>query len=180
MELQRAIEERRSIRAYNASKKVTEEEIRVLIAAAGQAQSWKNSQTGRYTVVLSEEKKAQVREKCLPAFNAKITEGEAKQNVNTYVKDSSGYDTGNGSPSNEIGNGWGMYDLGMQNQNLLLKAKEMGMDTLVMGIRDAAALREVLGIDESQEIGAVIALGYAAEGPRPKSRKSVDEIARFL
>ncbi|MCD7735736.1 MAG: nitroreductase family protein [Lachnospiraceae bacterium] len=180
MELQTAIENRRSIRCYDASKKVTEEELRTLIAAALQAPSWKNSQTGRYSVVYSEEKKAQVLEKCLPPFNAKNAAGAAALIVTSYVKNWSGYDRENGTPANEVGNGWGMYDLGLQNENLLLKAKEMGMDTLVMGIRDAAALRELLDIDETQEIASVIALGYAAQEPRPRVRKTVDEIARFF
>ncbi len=100
--------------------------------------------------------------------------------VTSYVKDCSGFDTENKSPANEIGNGWGMYDLGLQCENLLLKAKEMGLDTLVMGIRDAKSLRELLDIDERQEIGPVIALGYAADGPRPKERKPADEIVRFF
>ncbi|MCC8137590.1 MAG: nitroreductase family protein [Clostridiales bacterium] len=179
MELQSAIEERRSIRSYDTSKKVTEEELRVLIEAAQQAPSWKNSQTGRYAIVYTEEMKEQVLDKCLPPFNAKNAAGAAALIVTSYVKNYSGFDKENGTAANEIGNGWGMYDLGLQNQILLLKAKEMGMDTLVMGIRDAAALRELLKIDESQEIAAVIALGYADGEPRPKVRKTVDEIVKF-
>lgn len=34
------------------------------------------------------------------------------------------------------------------------------MDTLIMGIRDADALREILGIDGDQEVVSVIAVGY--------------------
>ena len=51
----------------------------------------------------------------------------------------------------------GRYDLGMHNQNLLLKAKDLGLDTLVMGIRDAGKLRELLSIGEDQDVAAVIA-----------------------
>ncbi len=180
MELQRALESRRSIRGYDASRKVTEEELMVLIEAAQQAPSWKNTQTGRYDVVCSEEKKAEVLQNCLPPFNAKNAEGAAALIVTSFVKDCSGFDQEGGTPSNEIGNGWGMYDLGLQNENLLLKAKEMGMDTLVMGIRDASALRKLLLIDDKQEIGPVIALGYAAQGPRPKERRPAAEIVRFF
>ncbi|MCD7744602.1 MAG: nitroreductase family protein [Lachnospiraceae bacterium] len=179
MELQTAIESRRSIRSYDETKKVTKEELCVLIEAAQQAPSWKNTQTGRYAVVYSEEMKKQVLDKCLPPFNAKNAAGAAALLVTSYVKNCSGFDKENGVPSNELGNCWGMYDLGLQNENLLLTAKELGLDTLVMGIRDAAALRELLSIDESQEIAAVIALGYAAGEPRPKVRKPLEEIATF-
>ena len=45
MEFQKLIEARRSIRSYDDTKKVTEEQIRQLVEAAIQAPSWKNSQT---------------------------------------------------------------------------------------------------------------------------------------
>lgn len=95
-----------------------------------------------------------------------------------FVKNRSGYEN-DGTPSNELGNGWGCYDLGMHNQNLLLKAKDLGLDTLVMGIRDAGKLRELLSIGEDQDVAAVIALGYGAADPQMPKRCTVREIARF-
>ena len=53
MEFQKVIESRRSIRKYDAEKKVSEEQIREMIQAAIYAPSWKNSQTARYYCVLS-------------------------------------------------------------------------------------------------------------------------------
>ena len=79
--------------------------------------------------------------------------------VTTFVKDRSGFEK-NGQPSNELGNGWGCYDLGLQNMNLLLKAEELGLSTLVMGIRDAEAIRRLLGIDGAETIVSVISVGY--------------------
>lgn len=54
MEFSQLIEERRSIRHYDESKKVTKEQIEEMVQAAIQAPSWKNSQTARYYAVLSE------------------------------------------------------------------------------------------------------------------------------
>ena len=42
MELQTAFETRRSIRHYDAEKKVTKEQVETLIKAASLAPSWKN------------------------------------------------------------------------------------------------------------------------------------------
>ena len=50
MEFQKVIESRRSIRKYDAEKKVSEEQIREMIQAAIYAPSWKNSQT--YTTAI--------------------------------------------------------------------------------------------------------------------------------
>ena len=40
----------------------------------------------------------------------------------------------------------GCYDLGLQNENLILKAKELGYGTLIMGLRAGDKLREILSI----------------------------------
>ena len=82
---------------------------------------------------------------------------------------------------NEAGDGWGYYDLGLQNENLLLKAAELGLDTLVMGIRDGEALRELLNIPDSENVVSVIAVGYRGQEPpeRPK-RKELDAVAKFI
>ncbi len=179
MELQEAIDGRRSIRRYDGEKKVSKEDLETLIVAAQQAPSWKNTQTGRYCVVCSDEMKKKVMD-CLPSYNAKNAEGAAAIIVTSFVKDRSGYDVSKGTPVNEIGNGWGMYDLGLQNENLMLKAKDLGLDTLVMGNRDAEALKEILDIDDSEEIGPVILLGYPAEEPWEKKRKPTEEVVRFF
>src|SRR5699024_11460234 len=55
--------------------------------------------------------------------------------VSTIVLNRSGYNK-DGTPTNELGNGWGYYDCGMHNMNLILKPTELGLSTLVMGIRD--------------------------------------------
>ena len=47
MEFQTVLENRRSVRSYDDSKKVTKEQINEIVEAAIQAPSWKNSQTAR-------------------------------------------------------------------------------------------------------------------------------------
>ncbi len=72
MEFMELIEKRRSIRAFDASRKVTKEEMEKLVYAAIQAPSWKNSQTARYYAVLSDGMIEKVSAECLPAFNAPV------------------------------------------------------------------------------------------------------------
>lgn len=43
---------------------------------------------------------------------------------------------------------------------LILKARAMGFDTLIMGMRDADALRSLFSIPEDEAVMAVIAIGY--------------------
>ncbi len=62
MEFQKVLETRRSVRKYDPNVSVTREQMEELIRAAQEAPSWKNSQTGRYYCVLSEEIVNKIRE----------------------------------------------------------------------------------------------------------------------
>ena len=178
MELQSALNLRKSIRKYDESKKVSKEQLCELIDAAILAPTWKNSQTGRYYVAYSQEACEKVR-KGLPEFNVKNTDGASAYIITTVIKNRSGYDR-DGSPTTELAhNEWGMYDLGLQNENILLKAAELGLGTLVMGIRDAAVLRDEFNIPDEQIIVSVISVGYPAIDPERPKRKTVDDIAVF-
>ena len=63
--------------------------------------------------------------------------------------------------------------------NLLLAAKEQGLDTLVMGIRDAGKIAELLEIPKEQSVVSVIGVGYSQAEPAMPKRKTVADIARF-
>lgn len=85
-----------------------------------------------------------------------------------------------GNATNECGNGWGYYDLGLHNENFVLRATELGLDTLIMGIRDAGKLRELLSIPETETVVAVIAVGKAAQSPEKPKRKEPGDILKVF
>jgi len=179
MEFQEVIESRRSVRKYDSAKKVDEATIKEIIKAAILAPSWKNSQSARYYVIRSEEILATFKQTCLPPFNANNSADAPVLIITAFVKNSSGF-APSGEPINELGNSWGAYDLGLNNSILLLKAKDMGLDTLVMGIRDADKIREMLSIGEDEMIVSVIALGYGTQRPKMPKRKAAEEIVKFF
>ena len=178
MELQEVLNSRRSMRSYDAEKKVTKEQLETIINAAILAPSWKNLQTSRYYCILSDEKIEEFRHKCLPEFNQNNSEGAALV-VTTFVKNCVGFDRLSGEPVNECANGWGYYDLGLQNENFVLKSKELGLDTLIMGIRDGEAIREFFNLPENEQAVSVIAVGYGTKDAQMPKRKSVSDIAKF-
>ena len=175
MEFMELINERRSVRAYQ-DKPVDRALIDQVIRAAQLAPSWKNSQTGRYYVAQGPEAQAKIRA-CLPPYNQKSSE-HAALIVTAYEKGVSGFN--GGEAVNELGDQWGAYDLGLQNMLLTLKARELGLDTLIMGIRDGDALRTAANIPDTEAIVAVIALGYRAQDPAPRPRKATAEILTYL
>lgn len=179
MEFETLLESRRSIRSYDDSKEVTKEQIKQLVEAGILAPSWKNSQTARYYCVLGAEAKEKFAKECLPEFNANNTKGTGAYVVTTFVANRSGFDR-SGNPDNECGNGWGYYDLGLHNENFILKAKELGLGTLVMGIRDGEKIQEMLEIPETEMVVSVISVGYIKENPQKPKRKDVDDILKFF
>lgn len=179
MEFQTLIENRRSVRKYSPNTDISKEQIQQLIKAALEAPSWKNTETGRYYCVLSEDMKQKLRKECLCYANNDIKTEHAALIVTTFVHNRAGFQK-DGTPDNEIGNGWGCYDLGLQNENLILKAAELGLSTLIMGLRNADKIREMLSIPEAETIVAVIAVGTADEEPsRPKRRELEDVLKIF-
>ena len=168
---------RRSIRNFDSSKTISESEIREIILAAQDAPSWANSQSTRYYVALSKEKTDAVRG-LIREQNQKNTEGASAFVVSTFVKGQSGYFRG--TPSNELGDGWGAYDNGLSNAYFILKARAMDFDTLIMGGRDADGIRALFNIPEEETVMAVIALGYRASDPDRPGRKDLDEIVKFF
>ena len=179
MEFQKLIETRRTIRKYAADSEVTREQMEALIRAAQEAPSWKNSETGRYYCVLSREMVDKIRTSCLPgARNAEKSENAALI-VTTFVHDRAGFQK-DGTADNELGNGWGCYDLGLQNENLILKAEELGYGTLIMGIRDADKIREFCSVPETETVVGVIAVGVPGEEPGRPKRRDTEEIVKFL
>jgi len=168
---------RRSIRQYDPDKKISESEMRTLLQTTIEAPSWANNQPVRYYAAITPEKVAAVRE-LLGGNNKRNTANAPALIVSTYKKGGSGFFRG--TAANEIGDGWGAYDNGLSNAYLILKAREMGFDTLIMGIRDADGLRHLLNIPEEEEIMAVISVGYRVQDPNRPARKSLDEIAKFF
>ena len=168
---------RRSIRDFDSSKEVTEAQVREILTAAQDAPSWANTQSARYYVAITKEKADAVRE-LIGERNKQSTAGAPVFIVSTYARGLSGFFRG--EQTNEIGDGWGAYDNGLNNAYLILKARSMGFDTLIMGMRDSDALRSLLDIPDEETVMSVIALGHRASDPVKPTRKPIDEIAKFF
>lgn len=179
MDFQTLIETRRTVRKYSPETDVTREQILEMVRAAQEAPSWKNTETGRYYCVLSEDMKLKLRQECLGYANNDAKAEHAALIVTTFVHNHAGFQA-DGTADNEIGNGWGCYDLGLQNENLILKATELGLSTLIMGLRDADKIRELLSIPEEETIVSVIAVGKADEEPSRPRRRELDEVLKFF
>lgn len=168
---------RRSVRSYDATKTISEAEVRELLITTQEAPSWANQQPSKYYVAMSPEK--------IEAVSNLVGERN-KQNiasapvliVSTYEKGKSGFFRG--EQTNEVGDGWGAYDNGLSNAYFILKARAKGFDTLIMGMRDSDALRTSFNIPENEAIMAVISLGYRSGEPRQPEHRPLEEVVEFF
>ena len=167
---------RRSIRNYDATKTISEAEVRQLLTTTQEAPSWANGQPTKYYVAMTPEKVQAVQE-LIGDFNKRNVQGAPVLMVSTFENTKSGFF--NGQATNEIGEGWGAYDNGVSNAYLVLAARAMGFDTLIMGMRNSDALRTLFNIPESETIMAVISLGYRAAEPNRPGRRPLEEIVTF-
>ena len=167
---------RRSVRSYDASKKISETEVRELLTATQEAPSWANQQPSKYYVAIGEEKLKAAME-MIGANKDRVADAPVLI-VSTFERGKSGYFQG--QATNEVGEGWGAYDNGLSNCYLILKARAMGFDTLIMGMRDADQLRALFDIPEDETVMAVIALGYRNEEPTHPDRRDLDDIVKFF
>lgn len=170
------IKTRRSVRSYDATKSISQDEVRELLLATQESPSWANMQPTRYYVAITPEKVEAVSN--LVGMNKERIAGAPVLIVSTYVRGKSGFFREQAIDA--VGDGWGAYDNGLSNAYLILKARAMGFDTLIMGMRDADGLRSLLGIPDDECIMAVISLGYRAGEPTRPERISPDEMTKFF
>ena len=167
---------RRSIRAYEPDRTISEAQLRELFTATQNAPSWANMQPTKYYVALSQEKHDAVLE--MIGGNKDRVVNACAFIVSTFEKGKSGFFRG--MPANDAGDFWGAYDNGLSNAYLVLKARAMGFDTLIMGMREADKLRELFEIPEEEAVMAVIAIGYRAQEPNTPAHRPLDEVVKFF
>ena len=171
------IEARRSVRKY-AKASISGDEVAKIVEEALNAPSWKNTETTRYYAAIGDDAKAKIWSDALPGFNATSSKNAAALVAVTFVPGESGYM--GATPADELGEMWGAYDCGLASSYFILAAKNHGWDTLIMGIRDTAKVKAILGIPEKEILMSVIAVGKSAQPYFKNPRKPVSEVLKAV
>lgn len=174
------IKTRRSIREYNG-KPVDRKLIEQAIEAASFSPSWKNTQVTRYIVIDDEATKNKIADECCSSnHNGGIIKQAPVLVVTTMIKARSGYER-DGSFSTPKGSGWQMFDCGIATQSFCLAAHELGLSTLIMGIYDTDKITEILQIPETQEVAALISVGFTdLTGVEAPKRKTLEDLITYV
>jgi nitroreductase len=179
-ELDEALKGRRSIRHY-LDKNVPNDLVRQVIEAATFAPSAKNGQQWRFTVLTGEAKHA-----LTDLFRHEL-ENLSKKIGNAKMGSSlSSCSIMEQAPVvimvwNAGERGWEteIHSVAAAIQNMLLKAYSLGLGSLWIGdiFYCTKALQQHL--EKPWKLTAAIALGWPAETPEPRPRKTVDEVTEF-
>lgn len=163
MNVYEAINERRSVRAYQ-DKSVPEKTLTRILEAARVAPSAKNRQAWKLIVV----KDSQTRKKLVEAANNQQFVGEAPiiiAAVGLTPNDTMRCDI----PTDPV-------DVAIVIDHITLAAVEEGLGTCWIGSFYQDKVCQILGIPSSCKVVELLTLGYPADSPRPKSRKPLKEI----
>jgi nitroreductase len=180
MELDEALKGRRSIRRY-LYRDVSKDLIRQVIEAATFAPSAKNGQQWRFTVLMRETKHAltDLFRHELEKLSKKIGRGNMGSSLSSCsIMEQAPvviivWNAGEKGWETEI------HSVAAAIQNMLLKAYSLGLGSLWIG--DVFYCTEALKrhLKKPWKLTAAVTLGWAAETPEPRPRKTVDEVTEF-
>ena len=78
------------------------------------------------------------------------------------------------------GKNYNDVDVTIAMDHLILAAASLGLGTCWIAAFDPSAARQILHLPEGVEPVAFSPLGYPADAPRPKQRKPLSELVRYL
>jgi nitroreductase len=172
------IESRRSIRKYT-DKPVEDEKLMCLLESAKLAPSGSNTQPWHFILVRSEETKrklAQVSHQqewmlSAPVFIVCVADISSRLEANSGIY----LDENNPHPDlKKI-----IRDTSIAIQHIVLEAENQGLSTCWVAWFVQEELRPVLDIPDDKYVISILTLGYAAEMPKPRPRKKLQDIVHY-
>lgn len=197
--------ERRSIRLYDQSVKISNEELQNIILEANLAPSSMNMQPWRYVIITSDEAK----EKLRPALYGNLKQLETSAAMIVIFNDLKKFELAEKIYDTAVNEGLmppevkekqmtniknmvqkvdlaklnisGMIDCGLAAMNLMYVAREHGYDTCPIGGFNHDMIHDVVGLDKERYTPVmIVSIGKAAEEGFPSVRLPFDDTAKII
>ena len=153
---------RRSIRKYK--KEPIPEGVKYKILEAGrQAPSASNKQPWHFVVVTD------------PILKGELSKGR----WNGFIKDSDFTVVGVSLPFDQTSTKWGVVDVTIAMQNMVLAAEVQGVGSCWIGDFKEDEVKSLLGIPPEAKVVALLPFGLPDEKPGPKPKKELREIVHY-
>jgi nitroreductase len=166
MEFMDVIRKRRSIRRYKPDP-VPEEEIKYIMEAARLAPSWANTQCWHFVVVTD----PVIKEKLGQAGNGNKWMTRAPVIIVACA------DPEKPGMRDDLANY--LVDMGIVVEHLILAAADRGLGTCWIGAFREDMVKEALGVPDNIRVVECIPIGYPAQDPPPRGRKSLEEVFSY-
>ena len=177
MEFFELLKQRQSCRSYDKNKRVNNEDLQKILEAGLIAPSAKNSQPWKFYVTADGETKNLVAKAC------------QEKGANMFLSDCPVLVTIVKEPIKQLPGfelpikiqDFRPVDIGLSVAQMTLAAKELGLDTLIVGWLNDKKIIAALDLPDDTDVCLVLGIGYATEGYeiREKSRKSFEEKVVF-
>ena len=168
MELQSAIEKRRSTRSFT-DRKLTKSEISELLRAATLAPSACNMQSWYFYIVTDENERAKLKGICADWIATAPV-------VFIVCADANGIEARFG----ERGRKFPMQDTSLAMENMLLKAADMGLGGCIIGAYKQNEVTEIFNIPKEHTVVALLPIGEPTEELPPRDRKDITEVSAYI
>ncbi|MFZ2410334.1 MAG: nitroreductase family protein [Candidatus Methanoperedens sp.] len=166
MDMRKAIQSRRSIRAYD-SREVEEDKLVRVLESGRLSPSAGNRQERRFVII----RDAKTRKLLSEAAKDQKFVAQAPVVIAACSVESE-YVMSCGQPAYPI-------DTAIAVDHMTLQAVEEGLGTCWIGAFDEKKVKEILNIPEDVRVVALLPLGYPSAIPRPTPRKSLHEIVMW-
>ena len=162
MSLLDVILSRRSIRKYE-NKEIPQEILQQILEAGRQAPSAVNRQPIRFVVVKDHE----------------IMKKLCDNLISRFVKDAPVAIVGCADVKSLLTGKWAVVDATIAMQNMVIAAWTLGIGSCWIGSCNEEKVKELLKIPDKWKVVALVTLGYPAEQPKSKKKKSFEDLFRF-
>ncbi len=159
------VKNRYSCRAYK-SLKVEKEKLDYILECVRFAPSAVNKQPWRFHIV----SKAEDKERLQLCYNRDWFKTAPMYVIASVLHDEE-WVRADGKHHGDI-------DIAIAVEHLCLAATEQGLSTCWVCNFDAEKCKQLFGLSANEEPAVVVPLGYAADEPRPKNRKTIEEIIK--
>ncbi len=163
MQIHEAIKNRRSVRAYK-SDPIPEQSLRKVLEAARLAPSAHNDQDWKFIIIKDIKKRKQLAQ----AARSQSFIAEAPVVIAAVAL----------NPERVMSCEVPAYaiNLAIAVDHMTLQACEQGLGTCWIGAFSQEEVKKVLKIPDKYKVVALLPLGFPADFPKPKTRKSLEEI----
>lgn len=168
MSILEVIRQRKSIRRYKPDP-FPDDVLNRVLEAARLAPSGKNLQPWRFIVVKNQERKEQLARASVGQYfmaGAPVIIVACGNPENCYTK------------LGRYMKSWPV-DVTIALEHLILQAHEEGLGTCWIGAFEEGEVKSILGVPEDWKVLALTPLGYPAESPADRGRKSLEEIVSY-